>query len=203
MVWQIEWGAAVSAGLQRVDLGDGGWLLYQEGFLAKEESDSSMRLLQERCEWAQLPGIFGYLQPRMIASYGDAGVSYRYSGRDYGALPWLEELLVLRERVQTVAGRYNYCLCNRYRTGQDSMGWHADDEPEMGEVIGSLSLGAERKFRIRHNETRQTRTFAVGHGTLIVMGGTMQRYWQHCVPKTKRVVGERVNLTFREVRKIP
>lgn len=150
----------------------------------------------------QLPGIFGHLQPRLIAAYGDAGVSYRYSGRDYGALPWLDELQRLRERLQCVAGHYNYCLCNRYRSGQDSMGWHADDEPEMGEVIGSLSLGAERKFRIRHNVSRQTQTFAAGHGTLIVMGGTMQRYWQHCVPKTKRLVGERINLTFREVRRI-
>ena len=192
----------MAAGFQRLDLGEGGWLLYEPAFLSVAEADGSLRVLLERCEGAQLPGIFGHLQPRLIASYGDAGVSYRYSGRDYGALPWLEELQWLRGRVQSVAGHYNYCLCNRYRTGQDSMGWHADDEPEMGEVIGSLSLGAERKFRIRHNETRQTRTFAVGHGTLIVMGGTMQRYWQHCVPKTKRVVGERVNLTFREVREI-
>jgi len=192
----------MAADLQRLDLGDGGWMLYQPFFLSSAEADGSFRALLERCEWAQLPGICGHMQPRLISSYGDAGVSYRYSGRDYGALPWLEELLCLRERVQSVAGQYNYCLCNRYRTGEDSMGWHADDEPEMGEVIGSLSLGAERKFRIRHNETRQTRTFVVGHGTLIVMGGTMQRDWQHCVPKTKRVVGERVNLTFREVRRI-
>jgi len=198
----LSGGAVVAEGLRRLDLGEGGWLFYQEYFLAKGEADSSLGLLLERCEWLQLPGIFGHMQPRLIASYGDAGVSYRYSGRDYGALPWLEELLSLRERLQSVAGTYNYCLCNRYRSGRDSMGWHADDEPEMGEVIGSLSLGAERKFRIRHNETRETLTFAAGHGTLIVMGGTMQRHWQHCVPKTKRLVGERINLTFREVREI-
>ena len=81
------------------------------------------------------------------------------------------------------------------------MGWHVDDEPEMGPVIGSLSLGATRKFRIRHNETRETRTFPVGHGTLIIMAGTMQNYWQHEVPKTKRLVGERINLTFRAIRR--
>ena len=79
------------------------------------------------------------------------------------------------------------------------MGWHADDEPEMGNVIGSLSLGATRKFRIRHNETRETKTFLANHGALIIMAGTMQQFWQHEVPKTKQVVGERINLTFRKI----
>ena len=79
------------------------------------------------------------------------------------------------------------------------MGWHADDEPEMGPVIGSLSLGATRKFRIRHNASRETKTFAPGNGTLIIMAGTMQRFWKHDVPKTKENVGERINLTFRRI----
>lgn len=79
------------------------------------------------------------------------------------------------------------------------MGWHADDEPEMGHVIGSLSLGATRKFRIRHNTTRETQTFLAGNGTLIIMAGTMQQFWQHEVPKTKLDVGERINLTFRKI----
>ena len=79
------------------------------------------------------------------------------------------------------------------------MGWHADNEPEMGNVIGSLSLGATRKFRIRHNVTRETKTFLVSHGALIIMAGTMQQFWQHEVPKTKKKVGERINLTFRKI----
>ncbi len=79
------------------------------------------------------------------------------------------------------------------------MGWHADDEPEMGNVIGSLSLGATRKFRIRHNTTREIKTFAVKNGTLIIMAGRMQQFWKHDVPKTKEHVGERINLTFRNV----
>lgn len=79
------------------------------------------------------------------------------------------------------------------------MGWHADNEPEMGNVIGSLSLGATRKFRVRHNVTRETRTFLAAHGTLIVMAGTMQQFWQHEVPKTKQNVGERINLTLRKI----
>jgi alkylated DNA repair dioxygenase AlkB len=79
------------------------------------------------------------------------------------------------------------------------MGWHADNEPEMGNIIGSLSLGATRNFRIRHNITRETMSFPVGHGTLIIMAGTMQEHYQHEIPKTKKIVGERVNLTFREI----
>ena len=96
-------------------------------------------------------------------------------------------------------GQYNYCLLNRYRSGQDSMGMHADDEPGMCDVIGSLSLGATRKFRIKHNMSKETMSFPVGHGTLIIMAGTMQQHWKHEVPKTTENVGERINLTFRHI----
>jgi alkylated DNA repair dioxygenase AlkB len=99
-------------------------------------------------------------------------------------------------------GRFNFCLLNRYRSGADSMGMHADDEPEMGDTIGSLSLGATRTFRIRHDATGETQNFELAHGTLIVMAGTMQRFWKHGIPKTRRPVGERINLTFREIRPI-
>jgi alkylated DNA repair dioxygenase AlkB len=99
--------------------------------------------------------------------------------------------------VEQVRGRYNFCLLNRYRSGADSVGWHADDEPGMGDTIASLSLGATRIFRIRHNQTRETRSFPLADGTLLIMGGSMQRFWKHSVPKTARPVGERVNLTFR------
>jgi alkylated DNA repair dioxygenase AlkB len=96
-------------------------------------------------------------------------------------------------------GPVQLLLLNRYRSGADSVGLHADDEPGLGGVIGSLSLGATRAFRIRHNATEETRTFRLGHGTLIVMGGAMQRFWKHEVPKTKERVGERLNLTFRYI----
>jgi len=135
----------------------------------------------------------------LIASYGDAGVTYRYSGVDYVALPWTATLLEIKKRIEAVQGEYNYCLLNRYRSGSDSVGWHADEEPEMGNVIGSLSLGATRKFRIRHNATRETQSFLAGNGTLIIMAGIMQEYWQNEVPKTKLSVGERINLTFRQI----
>jgi alkylated DNA repair dioxygenase AlkB len=139
------------------------------------------------------------MQPRLIASYGDDGVSYRYSGSDYPALPWTITLVEIKSKIEAVQGEYNYCLLNRYRSGSDSVGWHADNEREMGNVIGSLSLGATRTFRIRHSASRETKTFRVSNGTLIIMAGTMQQFWKHEVPKTKQNVGERINLTFRHI----
>lgn len=186
---------------ERIELRDGGLLLYDDAFLTPGHDDHYFENLRDHCKWEQKPGIFGYMQPRLIASYGDEGITYKYSGVENVALPWTTMLLEIKKKIEAVQGEYNYCLLNRYRSGSDSMGWHADDEPEMGNVIGSLSLGATRKFRIRHNVTRETKTFLAGHGTLIIMAGTMQQFWQHEVPKTKQVVGERINLTFRKIMK--
>ena len=186
---------------ERIELRDGGLLLYDDAFLTPGHDDHYFENLRDHCKWEQKPGIFGYMQPRLIASYGDEGITYKYSGVENVALPWTTMLLEIKKKIEAVQGEYNYCLLNRYRSGSDSMGWHADDEPEMGNVIGSLSLGATRKFRIRHNVTRETKTFLAGNGTLIIMAGTMQQFWQHEVPKTKQVVGERINLTFRKIMK--
>ena len=188
--------------VKTVELQDGGILIYDDAFLPADLADRFFVDLRDKCTWEQKPGIFGHMQPRLIASYGDTGVTYRYSGVDNVALPWTETLLEIKKKIEAVQGEYNYCLLNRYRSGTDRMGWHADDEPEMGNVIGSLSLGATRKFRIRHNTTRETQTFLAGNGTLIIMAGTMQQFWQHEVPKTKRNVGERINLTFRQIAKV-
>jgi hypothetical protein len=166
--------------MEAIELKDGGLIVYDETFLSADVADRYFEYLRDHCQWEQKPGIFGYMQPRLIASYGDSGI---------------------KKKIEAVQGEYNYCLLNRYRSGSDSMGWHADDEPEMGNVIGSLSLGATRKFRIRHNVTRETKTFLAGNGTLIIMAGTMQQFWQHEVPKTRQNVGERINLTFRKISK--
>jgi len=185
--------------MKTIELSGGGILLYDDAFLPPDLADRYFVELRDQCAWEQKPGIFGHMQPRLIASYGDAGISYRYSGVDNVALPWTAQLLEIKEKIEAVQGEFNYCLLNRYRSGSDSMGWHADDEPEMGKVISSLSLGAKRKFRIRHNITRETQTFLLGNGTLIIMAGTMQQFWQHEVPKTKLRVDERINLTFRKI----
>lgn len=183
--------------MDTIELADGGILLYDEAFLSPDLADIYFAELRETAPWEQKKAAFGHNQPRLTASYGDDGVTYLYSGTTNTALPWTPTLLEIKQKVEAVQGRYNYVLLNRYRSGHDSVGLHADDEPGMGNVIGSLSLGATRTFRIRHNKTKETRNFQVGHGTLIIMAGTMQEFWKHEVPKTTEIVGERINLTYR------
>ena len=182
-----------------IELADGGVILYQASFLAPDLADRYFVELRDTAAWEQKPGVFGRLQPRLTASYGDEGLTYRYSGTENKALPWTPTLLEIKHKIEAVEGRYNYCLLNRYRSGVDSVGMHADNEPGMGNVIASLSLGATRTFRIKHNKTKETRTFELAYGTLVIMGGTMQQFWKHEVPKTTQAVGERINLTFRQI----
>jgi alkylated DNA repair dioxygenase AlkB len=185
--------------VDRFELADGGLLLFDDAFLPADLADRYFDELRNNSAWQQKPASFGHLQPRLTASYGDDGITYRYSGTENTALPWTATLLEIKRKIEAVQGDYNYCLLNLYRSGADSVAWHADNEPEMGNVIGSLSLGATRTFRIRHNKSKETREFPAGNGTLIIMVGTMQQFWKHEVPKTKENVGERINLTFRKI----
>lgn len=183
--------------LQLWELADGGRLHCDENFLPADLAWTCFEELRQTVAWQQQRGAFGHPQPRLTAAYGDEGITYRYSGTVNPALPWTSALLEIKARIEAVNGRYNFCLLNRYRSGADSVGWHADDEPGHGTIIGSLSLGATRAFRIRHNDTREMRSISLYHGTLIIMAGTMQQFWKHEIPKTKTDVGERINLTFR------
>ena len=185
--------------METIELTDGGIMLYQEGFLPPDLADRYFVELRDSVAWEQKPGVFGHLQPRLTASYGDEGLTYFYSGTENKALPWTPILLEIKHKIEAVEGRYNYCLLNRYRSGLDSVGMHADNEPGMGNVIASLSLGATRTFRIKHNKTKETRSFELANGTLVIMAGTMQQFWKHEVPKTTQDVGERINLTFRRI----
>jgi alkylated DNA repair dioxygenase AlkB len=150
--------------------------------------------------------LFGkqMLQPRLLAWYGDPQAIYRYSGRRHDPLPWTAELSELRRRIEALTGaRFNSVLANLYRDHRDSMGLHADDEPELGErpVIASLSLGEERVFRLKHRQRKDLRPvrLALTDGSLLVMAGATQRHWKHEVPKQSRPCGPRINLTFRWV----
>jgi alkylated DNA repair dioxygenase AlkB len=112
----------------------------------------------------------------------------------------------IKRRVEERSDRsFNSLLLNYYRDGKDSMGWHADDETELGEnpVVPSISLGATRKFLIRHRRSRESKAYLLTHGSLLLMGGTMQHHWLHAVPKTARPIGERINLTFRHILEAP
>ncbi|UOQ54289.1 alpha-ketoglutarate-dependent dioxygenase AlkB family protein [Hymenobacter cellulosivorans] len=159
--------------------------------------------------WRQEPiKLFGkeVLQPRLTAWYGDAGAQYSYSGLTWQPLPWTLELQELREQVEAACGTsFNSVLLNLYRHGQDSMGWHADNEPELGRepVIASVSLGAARNFRLRPRDPQRTPhepvTLELPSGSLLVMRGSTQQHWLHAVPKTARPIGPRLNLTFRRI----
>jgi alkylated DNA repair dioxygenase AlkB len=138
--------------------------------------------------------------PRLTAWYGDPGAAYTYSGVRNEPLPWTPLLRELRDRAAAAAGaRFNSVLLNRYRDGRDGMGWHADDERELGRVIASLSVGAVRTFELRHRGDRERIALPLASGSLIVMAGDTQRHWTHRVPKDARAAGERINLTFRWV----
>src|ERR1700722_5098911 len=142
--------------MKTYELADGGILLYDDVFLSPALAQKYFDELRDNSAWQQKKAPFGHLQPRLTASYGDEGITYHYSGTENKALPWTDNLLEIKGKIEAVRGEYNYCLLNRYRTGADSVGMHADDEPGMGNVIGSLSLGATRAFRIKHNRAKET-----------------------------------------------
>lgn len=188
-----------------LDLEDADVSLLTEAF-AGPEAWELFRALRQRIEWRQEEVvIFGQrrLVPRLVAWHGEPGASYTYSGTPHRPLPWTPELEEVRRRVQALSGsNFNAVLLNLYRDGRDGMGWHADDEPELGPepLIASVSLGAVRRFCLRHRRRKGLRAdLSLTHGSLFLMSGATQRHWVHAVPKTAVPTGERINLTFRRV----
>lgn len=141
--------------------------------------------------------------PRQSCWMGDAGLRYRYSGSTFEPEPWHPAIRALLPRLEAACDApFNSVLINRYRDGDDYMGWHSDDEPELGEapVIASLSLGAERRFLLRMKADHATKHESrLAHGDLLVMRGDCQRVAQHALPKAAAVRNERINLTFRRI----
>ncbi|MCS6934385.1 MAG: alpha-ketoglutarate-dependent dioxygenase AlkB [Chitinophagales bacterium] len=183
-----------------------GSLAYCEHFLSHADSQRFYGLLLHNISWRQEPiTLFGrrVMQPRLTAWYGDEGRQYRYSGITMRPQPWTDELLQLKSLAETACGaQFNSVLLNYYRHGNDSMGWHSDDEPELGinPVIASVSLGAERPFCMRHRLHRHLRLrLTLGNGSLLVMKNETQHYWQHALPKQPRLTQGRINLTFRYI----
>lgn len=142
--------------------------------------------------------------PRLVAWHGDPAAVYTYSGTEHLPRPWTPALERVRRRAEALTGHaFNAVLLNLYRDGRDGMGWHADDEPELGPepVVASASFGATRRFCLRHRRRRDLKLdVPLGHGSLLLMHGATQRHWLHAVPKTRQPVGARINLTFRRVR---
>lgn len=183
-------------------------VLYFPHFLERSQADRYLSAYLEGIDWTQEKiQLYGKIHavPRLTAWYGDPGASYVYSKIRNEPKPWTKDLLpLLRDVEDAVGAQFNSVLLNRYRSGRDSLSWHADDEPELGDspVIASVSLGVERTFLLRSKEDRTKIASArLGHGSLLVMRGLSQRTFQHSVPKESRVHGERVNLTFRVVEK--
>ena len=149
--------------------------------------------------------LFGrqQLQPRLQVWMGDPDASYRYSGTEFKPSPWHGAIKSLADCLSDDFGTsFNSVLCNLYQHGQHSMGWHSDDERELGPcpIIASVSLGAPRRFIVRRKQDHKHKyEYALGHGALLVMQGDTQRFWQHGIPKTARSVAPRINLTFRHI----
>lgn len=181
-------------------------LRWQPQWLDSATADAWLAALLAQTPWQQ-PQVFVHGRyhpvPRLLAWYGDAQARYRYAGLSHQPLPWTPLLAAIRGRVEAQAGQpLNGVLLNYYRDGQDSMGWHSDDEAELGcnPLIASLSLGGERRFDLRRvGGSRIEHSLTLGHGSLLVMAGTTQHHWQHQVAKTRKPCAPRLNLTFRLV----
>jgi alkylated DNA repair dioxygenase AlkB len=165
----------------------------------------------KKCEWERRQTSFGFPVPRLEAYYGDPGTQYSYSRREYRPVVWIPELLGLKTRVEDAVpaeayghlslprNGFNAVLCNLYRTGNDSVGLHADAEPEMGPVIASVSLGAERLFRLKSKDGKTVFSETLPHGNLLIMAGETQKNFKHEAPKQPQVTTPRINLTFRRI----
>jgi alkylated DNA repair dioxygenase AlkB len=186
------------------DLGSGAWIRFLPRWLAAERADPLFATLRDEVPWEQgTVQLFGreIPEPRLTAWYGRA--DYTYSGRTVRARALPAFLAALAAEVERDAGHaFNAVLLNLYRDGRDSMGLHADDEPELGDnpLIASVSLGATRRFQLRPKRGSSSPiTLELEHGSLLVMGGTCQHVFRHGVPKERREVGARINLTFRAI----
>lgn len=178
-----------------------------EPFLAAGEAERLFDALLTGIRWRQdTIKLWGKVHdvPRLQQWFADEGMVYTWSGIRMEPEPWSEPLERLRARLHEALGlRFNTALANLYRDGNDTVGWHADDEPELGDapVIASISLGATRDFVLRHRTRPElVQSICLTHGSLLVMAGRTQEHWRHCVPRRKRVHAPRINLTFRHVR---
>lgn len=188
-----------------VPMPDAAVTVYPDFYSAADRARWFDALLRETV-WRDDPiRLFGreIPQPRRFAWYGEAGVTYIYSGLTLRALPWTHVLQEIRHTVEIVtASVFNSVLINLYRDGRDSMSWHADDEPELGPcpTIASVSLGGTRRFALRHRVHRHLRTHVdLTDGCLLVMSGPTQHFWHHRIAKTTHTVAPRINLTFRYI----
>tara|TARA_B100000586_G_C19981801_1_gene372314 strand:+ start:144 stop:764 length:621 start_codon:yes stop_codon:yes gene_type:complete len=179
---------------------------YVKNYFNEEESTYFFKSLKDKIKWKQdYIKFFGksHPLPRLTAWYGDRNKTYTYSGIPMTPNLWNTELLEIKKKVDQYAKiNFNSVLLNYYRSGNDSVSWHSDDEKELGDqpIIGSVSFGGIRKFRLRNKKNKKLiHNIELENGSLLIMSGLTQKYWEHEIPKTKKKVEERINLTFRSI----
>ncbi len=182
-------------------------IVYYPNFFDQTDANAIFEKLKTSTNWQQDEiTVFGkkHLQPRLTALFGNNGKSYSYSNIKMNPTPWTVLLEKIKLKIQSVVQtNFSTVLLNLYRSGQDSNGWHADDEKELGQnpVIASVSFGAPRFFYLKHKTNKSLKQkILLEHGSLLVMSGTTQHFWKHQIPKTTKQLDQRINLTFRLIR---
>jgi alkylated DNA repair dioxygenase AlkB len=180
---------------------------YYPAFFSLEKAYELFEKLKTEIPWQQdTITVYGknHLQPRLTALYGNEGKPYGYSNIVMHPHQWSPLLMFIKEEVEKECQvSFTTVLLNYYRNGQDSNGWHADNEKELGRnpVIASLSFGAERVFQLKHNSIETAKqNITLQNGSLLLMKGTTQHFWKHQIPKTQKEIGGRINLTFRIIK---
>ena len=193
----------INTGLTVIENGE---YIFLPNYFNKVESDLFLDKLKNNIDWKQESmNMYGKQLnfPRLTAWYGDNDKPYSFSGIKLSPHSWTKELFEIKNKIEPVAKtQFNSVLLNQYRNGNDSISWHTDAEKELGinPVIASVNFGATRKFQLRHIHTKEKLEIELTHGSLLIMQGELQHFWQHQVPKTKQNVSERINLTFRVIK---
>jgi alkylated DNA repair dioxygenase AlkB len=179
---------------------------YFGAVLSHQDTENYLKCLLDTIHWKNDQAVIcgkRITTKRKVAWYGDSNYAYTYSNVTKHALAWTEELLILKTTVEKLTDtQYNACLLNLYHDGDEGVSWHSDDEKALGSnpTIASLTLGAERKFSLKHKTNKQTVSLSLENGSLFVMKGSTQKNWVHCLPKMKGITQPRINLTFRVYR---
>ena len=182
-----------------------GIALYYEKNVNDEEIKGLYDALLNNIHWENERVImFGkeIVTKRKVAFFSDPSISYRYASKTKIGLPWTSTLLIIKNIVESITKEsYNACLLNLYHNGEESMGWHSDNEKEIiaNSSIASLSLGANRKFSFKHKVSKETVSIELEDGSLLEMKGSVQTHWWHALLKSKKVTAARINLTFRQM----
>jgi alkylated DNA repair dioxygenase AlkB len=177
----------------------------EEDFFNSADSNKLLKKFISELPWeSMIIKMFGKETkiPRLQCWIGDKGCEYRYSGKQLNRQIWSQDLIMIRKKIyKELKIDFNSVLANYYRDGKDSMGWHSDDEKELGPnpTIASISFGSERDLVFRNKITKETLAIPQTNGCLILIDGETQRNWQHSIKKTRKVIGPRINLTFRNI----